>query len=173
MKNHELYHTDIYLGQDFSDGIKHWKYVKRVKVNGKWRYYYDDAEYSNAKNAVKTASKQYLEDYAKDYHAKEKIAEAKPALETARQNYLKDKNNEAAKKEYRKQSMNMANLEIDRDITDYYSAESKEAVKTAVNKYKKVKLKTAPRRIIAKGLAAIGNALSTLSSKVASYKKKK
>lgn len=39
----ELFHSDTYLGQDFSDGIKHFKYIKREKVNGKWRYYYKDA----------------------------------------------------------------------------------------------------------------------------------
>ena len=39
----ELYHSDKYLGADFSDGIKHWKYVKREKLsNGKYRYYYTD-----------------------------------------------------------------------------------------------------------------------------------
>lgn len=26
------------------DDIKHWNYIKREKVNGKWRYYYDDSE---------------------------------------------------------------------------------------------------------------------------------
>ena len=38
--NNELYHSDVYLGKDFSDGIKHFKYIKREKVNGRWRYYY-------------------------------------------------------------------------------------------------------------------------------------
>lgn len=26
---------------EHSDELKHWKYVKKKKVNGKWRYYYD------------------------------------------------------------------------------------------------------------------------------------
>ena len=38
----ELYHSDVYLGKDYSDGIKHFKYIKREKINGKWRYYYKD-----------------------------------------------------------------------------------------------------------------------------------
>ena len=39
----ELYHSDKYLGADYSDGIKHWKYVKREPIgNGKYRYYYTD-----------------------------------------------------------------------------------------------------------------------------------
>lgn len=39
-KNATIIHSDIYLGKDYSDGIKHWKYIKREKINGKWRYYY-------------------------------------------------------------------------------------------------------------------------------------
>lgn len=38
--DNELYHSDVYFGKDFSDGIKHFKYIKREKVNGRWRYYY-------------------------------------------------------------------------------------------------------------------------------------
>lgn len=48
----ELYHSDVYLGADFSDGIKHWKYIKKYKgSNGKWRYVYAD------KNTHKNISK--------------------------------------------------------------------------------------------------------------------
>ena len=37
----ELYHSDTYLGVEFSDGIRHWKYIKKEKMsNGKFRYYY-------------------------------------------------------------------------------------------------------------------------------------
>ena len=41
----EIFHSDIYLGKDFSDGIQHFKYIKREKKNGKWVYYYQDDEY--------------------------------------------------------------------------------------------------------------------------------
>ena len=40
----ELYHSDRYLGNDFSDGIRHFKYIRKVRQNGKWVYYYKDAE---------------------------------------------------------------------------------------------------------------------------------
>lgn len=40
-ENDTLCHSDIYLGADFSDGLKHWKYIKRVMGrNGKYIYYY-------------------------------------------------------------------------------------------------------------------------------------
>lgn len=36
----ELYHSNTYLGQDYSDGIKHFKYISKKMVNGKWQYIY-------------------------------------------------------------------------------------------------------------------------------------
>lgn len=36
-----LFHSDTFLGDEFSDEMYHWKYIKKKKVNGKWRYYYD------------------------------------------------------------------------------------------------------------------------------------
>lgn len=40
MRN-ELYHSDTYLGKEYSDGLKHFKYVSKEKLpNGKYRYYY-------------------------------------------------------------------------------------------------------------------------------------
>lgn len=41
MDNNELYHSDVYLGEDYSDGIKHYKYIRREKKpNGGYKYYY-------------------------------------------------------------------------------------------------------------------------------------
>lgn len=40
-------------GTDDKNSLKHWKYIKREKVNGKWRHYYDDSELRKyAKGAV-------------------------------------------------------------------------------------------------------------------------
>lgn len=58
MKN-ELYHSDTYLGEDYSDGIRHFKYVKKEKRNGRWVYYYSDAEYEKAKREYNNAKKDY------------------------------------------------------------------------------------------------------------------
>ena len=30
-RSESLAHSDVYLGQDYSDGIRHWKYIKKVK----------------------------------------------------------------------------------------------------------------------------------------------
>lgn len=54
-----LYHSDVYLGKDFSDGIRHWKYIKREKKNGKWIYYYNDDITTNINNEVTSATNEY------------------------------------------------------------------------------------------------------------------
>lgn len=38
----ELYHSEIYLGKDYSNGVKHFKYIKREMKNGRWVYYYSN-----------------------------------------------------------------------------------------------------------------------------------
>jgi hypothetical protein len=40
--NTHIYHSDVYLGEDFSDGLKHYKYIKKERKNGRWVYYYND-----------------------------------------------------------------------------------------------------------------------------------
>lgn len=38
----DLFHSDTFLGEEFSDELYHWKYIKRIKrPNGTWRYIYD------------------------------------------------------------------------------------------------------------------------------------
>ena len=44
----ELYHSETYLGADYSDGLKHYKYIKRYKNRkGKWVYVYADKKTHN------------------------------------------------------------------------------------------------------------------------------
>lgn len=53
------------------DELMHWKYIKREKVNGKWKYYYDLGEtqkkaYEQAKNAYDTRKAQVQSAYKKN-----------------------------------------------------------------------------------------------------------
>lgn len=41
----------VRTGDNNQNSLKHWKYVKREKVNGKWRYYYDDGSKSLSERA--------------------------------------------------------------------------------------------------------------------------
>lgn len=39
--NEAVRHSDTYLGQDASDGIRHWKYIRKYKApSGRWVYVY-------------------------------------------------------------------------------------------------------------------------------------
>jgi len=64
----ELYHSDIYLGKDYSDGIKHWKYIKREKINGRWRYYYKDDKLDSTKKEMDKAYDDYNSYFDKNKH---------------------------------------------------------------------------------------------------------
>ena len=72
-----LFHSSTYYGQEFDDGLRHWKYIKREKLpDGKYRYWYD--EYSSAKD-VASKQKAFM-DVAKkpiDPYANENLKDAK------------------------------------------------------------------------------------------------
>lgn len=39
----------FYIGKDNTSDLQHWKYIKKERVNGKWKYYYHDEDYENAR----------------------------------------------------------------------------------------------------------------------------
>ena len=41
----------------YSDELKHWKYIKKIKVNGKWRYFYDENKAKMYDHELITVSK--------------------------------------------------------------------------------------------------------------------
>ena len=49
----ELYHSDKYLGADYSDGIRHYKYIKREMKNGRYVYYYNTSKLENQHKNIK------------------------------------------------------------------------------------------------------------------------
>ena len=152
----ELFHSDTYLGQDFSDGIKHWKYVKKKMVNGRWRYYYSDAEYETAKkkyNTTKTIRNKAIQT----------VADNELEKKTRKYEYEKD----GKIRNYEK--IHLKALDKKGQIASAALQKANEAHKKTRDEYMNVKIKTAPRRIVAKGLAAVGNGVSYIQS----LKKKK
>lgn len=89
-----LFHSSTYYGQEFDDGIRHWKYIKREKLpDGKYRYWYD--EYS----------------YAKDVASKQKAFNQIPNQTVRNENVLRDpKNKGALLKENLKENMLRENV---------------------------------------------------------------
>lgn len=48
----ELHHSNVYRGTDYSDGLKHYKYIKRERINGRWVYYYDVRKLMDKKDII-------------------------------------------------------------------------------------------------------------------------
>jgi hypothetical protein len=142
--NSEIYHSDVYLGQDFSDGIKHWKYIKRERRNGRWVYYYKDDKYdkllkesSNAYANKKIAVNNY-------YDAKKRYDSLNgPTSMNTYQQALNNKINAAEKANKASRKSEMADERYD----EY-------AKKTAIRRIsgkKLVKILNTSSKIIAKG----------------------
>ena len=146
MKN-ELYHSDIYLGQDFSDGVKHWKYIKREKKNGRWVYYYKndklDKLYSKKLDALNNAmreSSKYKEIGTRYSYGKNKDT---IHYKIERKDYS-DKKADAAWKKYNK----------------------------AKGKYNKEKLIDIPSSVVGTAAAGAANVVSNTGYKAKKAKKK-
>mgnify|MGYP003292125996 CR=1 FL=1 len=54
MANHNYYGAAT---SPSKNTIQHWKYIKREKVNGKWKYYYDDSELKKYEKGVTDKSR--------------------------------------------------------------------------------------------------------------------
>ena len=63
-----LYHSDTYLGEDFTDGIKHWKYIRKERKNGRWVYYYDESEMNKEKEFVQKLKYDAMKKTANDFN---------------------------------------------------------------------------------------------------------
>ena len=176
----ELFHSDVYLGQDFSDGIRHWKYIKREMVNGRWKYYYKDDAYDKANSKFKSATNKYLTNQNKI----DKILKDEKEVLNKNQynNALIERYNSSGligKMALRKKTMAAAksNKELKQKQQTAYKEyekadkESKKALdeaKTAEKERNKAKNKDKARKALAKGGIKVANAASE-----ASYKTKK
>ena len=50
-----IYETHLSSHEMSDDELMHWKYIKREKVNGKWRYYYKDDKLDEANKSYEMA----------------------------------------------------------------------------------------------------------------------
>ena len=142
----------FYKGQMYrTDELKHWKYVKREKKNGKWVYYYDN----------QTDKKLAAAKYQKN-EAVRKAREANYAYDKAR--YM----NEAANTWGISEGMKKERAENEaktRSISKQRTEEARDAKRTLrkiKNKASIEKLAIAP---VAKGAAYIANLLSGAGNK--------
>jgi len=130
-ENDTLCHSDIYLGADFSDGLKHWKYIKRVMGhNGKYIYYYKNDKLDELRDKNNAALTKSMHDSTPYSGRTTSYKDGKPykTVLTYDPNYSEDR----AKK-------------------------SQEEYKKAHRKYNAERVKDVPKRTIGKAISFMAN----------------
>ena len=73
-KETELYHSGIYLGKDYSDGIKHWKYLQKIEAKpGQYRYIYYNPKRKSDKKVYDAYMKSDNNGHNEQYNVNGKI----------------------------------------------------------------------------------------------------
>ena len=145
-----LYHSDVYLGQDYSDGIRHWKYIKREMKNGKWVYYYNDADLNKATNKYNKAIKNQTKAMTKNFKANKEISDYNDS-------FFKRRSSKAHKKALKaKATASEAIAEYRQAERDAYDAE---------NQMKLLNKKDKIRKTLAKSAVKVANAQSDINEK--------
>lgn len=174
-RNDELFHSAVYLGQDFSDGIKHFKYIKREKINGKWVYTYRHDEYENAKTGYNNAKRQLetssaLAKKASDYEIDTWNAKNKAKGEAIEYNAKKIKSKRKLKELENKATLAKSKNDTARALYEAHDRQQKLDYVTKEHhreKFDKVAKKTAISRSVGTGVTKALNKASD-----ARYKRK-
>lgn len=143
-----LYHSEIYLGRDFSDGIYHYKYIRKEIKNGHTYYIYDETEAKNMDRLAKQAKEErdgltYVDKKGylhapgyNDYSKKPLKIKAKLDKDIAKEAY-KDEENQRARVQ----------------VSVYNSV---------INRHKMQKIKDIPKKIYARGLATVSKIIKSI-----------
>lgn len=132
--NSSLYHSDTYLGDDYTDGIKHYKYLYKEVRNGHNYYVYKDDEMKKARRAANKQFNKYgdvsYQDKDGNYVHKYKDGSTLTSYGRYNPKYKQSKKDAALEKN------------------------NKKAIRMKSN-YNTQKIKDIPKRIHAKGIAAV------------------
>lgn len=163
MSQNYFYHNGMFLSED---ELMHFKYISKKKVNGKWRYVYDqselDKEGANAKKQVLNAHGKAAAAYRNQgyYYITDDYGTTKEL-----QNTKAYKDTEKMLKE---QKHNRSALDVIKE-----SKEDLKRARRAETKYNLKKISSAPARAISKAIAKVGNILLDAKAKSSKKKKKK
>ena len=186
-RSEKIFHSDVYLGQEFSDGLYHWKYIKRERRNGRWVYYYND----EAMNKAQTNAKAAKSDYNKYSKAMEKIQEQNANLNSRilsnnqtieaynRSSLFKRIGNKKKVKTAVKDNENIKKQhnELQSKYSGHYAKQREANSKQKTAEYeiyqlnKKDKVKKAVSKQVAKGLDSASKTQHNLSKKINKGKK--
>ena len=109
-----------------NDEIMHWKYIKKIKKNGKWRYYYDKDQFD--KDIGLTAKRD-----ADNFHNK---IVAETALTSAKFNELGSYNRQSEQQKAHDDYNKMVD-KVFKDQNKYYNVYMKRYYKTPLGKISK------------------------------------
>lgn len=156
-----LMHSDTYLGQDYTNGLYHWKYIKREKVNGKWRYYYKNEELEKSEAAVRKAETDANVKGLR-YHVERQNTTGNGDISGALKNKRGNVYGTTLNKNYTYSGSKVEE--------DYIKATQK--ANKVYKENAKIRLKSIPVAIVATGVAAAKNVLSSIGSLFKKKKKK-
>ena len=149
-----LMHSDTYLGEDYtSPNLMHWKYIKKERVNGSWRYYYqDDLEALKKKETLKA-----INNYDK-IHDFNQVANGNYGYyKTSRKNPLSINGT----KDVIALSGNDKKLpKIITKYTNKLEKKLKNDMEKKVSDYRRYKIKSFPRKVVGKVVAFLKNLFS-------------
>lgn len=156
MSKDYFYHNGVLLSED---ELMHWKYIKREKVNGKWRYYYDQSELDNKKKNISKKASGIV-------NAMAGVEQAEKNLEKAKYTQIVGESKIARDAKIFDSKYNLSKAEDDLE-------KAKRDFDWANEDYDRTERNTIIQRSISKGIVAAANALSKLTSKPKKKKKKK
>lgn len=138
--------------------LMHFKYVKRVKKNGRWVYYYDDQSdrYKESMDKAKMLNKRAIEN--KNF-AESKVNTAGVVVKTHLSNPYRDVTK--TKKIFDEHEDAIANY----NKAVRTQARTQNNYVSAVSKYENYKVKDVGKKTIAKGVVKVANFFSKLFSK--------
>lgn len=147
--NNGLYHSDTYLGQDYSDGIRHYKYLKKIKTSsGKWRYIYDESELKNEQKKIDALKK-----------VRTKLSDKDGYL-----HYVNKDGNSVS--QYTRPDGNHSISTIHggykQTKSDKYKEKLHNTIETKERAHARQKVKDIPKRLISRGIGAVSKLLMNI-----------
>ena len=156
-KKHYYFGTDGCMRSISDDELRHWKYISKKRVNGKWVYTYDNPELHNATKKENIARAEI--DVAKKKHTGAKYGVKDAAIDLNSYASKSDDSINAARRLQRKENNYKEVLAKEKQAAQNVEKAVKKHEQAAKN-LKKTKLKMIPGKMLARGLTFVSNLFS-------------
>lgn len=120
----ELYHSDTYLGSEYDEGLKHWKYIKKYK-NSRGKTVYVYANEKTHTNINETSRKALIKDDNARYYRTRQHEFGKRTDEASVEKYYRNKNRAEKAEKYSKFYNEIADSMMDANAISIKNAKKK------------------------------------------------